>query len=103
MFFSTKPAKTVPDLFNREREAWLETARATARKLLRTRYFITIEDVLTICPRPQYVHRNTTGRVFNGDFIPTGWKKSTRPLMNSRQVRTWRMNPSLTTDKNYRA
>lgn len=80
------------DLFKREREAWIENARVTARKLLDNKSLITIEDVLKECPRPPYLHRNTTGSIFRrDDFVAVGWRKSERPLMNGRFVRVWRM------------
>lgn len=80
------------DLFKKEREAWIENARVTARKLLENKSLITIEDVLKECPRPPYLHRNTTGSIFRyDDFVPVGWRKSERPLMNGRFVRVWRM------------
>lgn len=82
---------TVKDLFKKEREAWLEEARTTAKKLLEDKSLITIEDVLKECPRPEYIHRNTTGKVFNSDFKPVGWRKSKRPVMNGRFVRVWRL------------
>ena len=85
--------KTVPDLFQNERDKWLEETRAVARKLLKRKFSITIEDVLEKCPRPQYVHPNTTGRVFLGtDFKAIGWQPSMRPSMNGRQVRRWTLN-----------
>lgn len=80
----------VNDLFKREREAWLDKARSTARKLLRYRRRITVEDVLEQCPRPQYVHQNTTGMIFrDNDFKAVGWQPSRRTAMNGRQVRVW--------------
>lgn len=80
----------VPDLFKREREVWLEKARSTALELLKHQRIVTIEMVLKKCPRPSYVHRNTAGRVFTSkEFKAVGWRRSTRPLMNGRQVREW--------------
>jgi len=77
-------------LFRKEKQAWLENARTTARKLLKRRRTITIEDVLERCPRPEYIHPNTTGKVFlDSEFKAVGWRKSVRPLMNGRQVRLW--------------
>ena len=64
------------DLFKKEREAWIENARVTARKLLDNKSLITIEDVLKECPRPPYLHRNTTGSIFRcDDFVAVGWRK----------------------------
>ena len=82
---------TVKDLFKKEREAWLENARLAAKELLEDKPLITIEDILKVCPRPEYIHRNTTGKVFNNDFQPVGWRKSKRPIMNGRFVRIWRL------------
>lgn len=63
------------DLFKKEREAWIENARVTARKLLDNKSLITIEDVLKECPRPPYLHRNTTGSIFRcDDFVAVGWR-----------------------------
>lgn len=80
----------IQDLFKKEKEAWLDTARATAKNLLRNRLRITVEDVLERCPRPDYVHRNVTGHIFQDkDFKAIGWRPSRRPAMNGRQVREW--------------
>lgn len=39
-------ARTVNDMFKAEKIKWLEDARATARRLLKTQQYVTIEDVL---------------------------------------------------------
>ena len=84
------PTKTIADLFKQERAAWLESARSEAKKQLRNRRYITIEDVLIAKPRPQYVHRNTTGHVFQDpDFIWVGVTKSLRPVSNGRLISKW--------------
>jgi hypothetical protein len=82
---------TMHDLFGKGREDWLETARHEARKLLRARQFITIEDVLDICPKPTYLHRNTIGSVFNNDFVPVGFAKSRRTVSKGRWIRQWKL------------
>jgi len=79
------------DLFNKGKEDWLEKARHTAKKLLAGRYSITIEDVLEICPRPDYLHRNTIGKVFNDEFVPVGFEKSRRAISKGRWIRKWRL------------
>lgn len=82
--------QTVPDLFNQSREQWLEGARHTARKLLRHKYRITIEDVLEIYPRPKYLHRNTTGSVFKSEvFQPIGYTLARKPSSHKRVIRLW--------------
>ena len=88
--------KNVRDLFKSERELWLEKARDAAVQLLNERPIITIEDVLKVCSRPDYVHPNTTGRVFNDKkiFRAVGWRPSARTEMNGRQVRTWMLRHS---------
>lgn len=83
--------KDIKDLFGKEREEWLESARHEAKKLLSRRYSITIEDVLAVCPKPTYLHRNTIGSVFNGDFVPIGFSKSKRTVSRGRWIRTWRL------------
>lgn len=80
----------VQNLFRKEREDWLIQARATARELLKTRRTITVEDVLKVCPRPSYLHPSVTGSVFkDDDFRPVGFRKSLRPISNSRIIRIW--------------
>lgn len=82
--------KTIKDLFTKGRQEWLDEARETARNLLKKSKFITVEDVLKKCPRPQYIHKNTVGSIFkDDDFVAVGWRRSARPLMNGRQVRVW--------------
>lgn len=78
------------NLFRKEREAWLSTARSTAYDLLLSQQTITIEDVLKICPRPSYLHPGVTGHVFQDVmFRPVGFRKSLRPISNGRVVRVW--------------
>lgn len=82
----------VRELFHRQREAWIEDCRATARHLLIARpgIEITIEDVLAECPRPSYVHRNTTGHVFRSDdFKHCGWVQARKPSSNRRWIMKW--------------
>lgn len=82
--------QTVPDLFNQSREQWLEGARNAARKLLRRRHRITIEDVLEVYPRPRYLHRNTTGSVFKNEmFRPLGYTLARKPSSHKRVIRIW--------------
>lgn len=81
----------VPSLFKRFTIDWLEEAGDTAEILCRKRGVVTIEDVLKVCPRPTYVHRNTTGKVFDKRFVAIGWRRSDRPAMNGRQVRIWKL------------
>lgn len=82
----------VPNLFRQSTHEWLEEARDEAEKLCHKHGFVTIEDVLKVCPRPNYVHRNATGNMFHDQrFIKDGWKPSGRPAMNGRQVFIWKL------------
>lgn len=84
--------ETVQDMFRKTREEWLEDARATARKLLKFRNSITIEDVLVACPRPTFIHPNTTGKVFNKEFKSVGITYSKRRSSHGRLIRRWQLN-----------
>lgn len=79
------------NLFALGADEWLERARHDARKLLKNRNSITIEDVLDICPKPEYLHKNTVGSVFNRDFVPIGFIKSKRLVSRGRWIRTWKL------------
>lgn len=82
--------QTVPDLFNKTREQWLNGARNVAFQLLKTRTKITIEDVLELYPRPKYLHRNTTGSVFKNEwFQAIGYTASKRKQSHGRVIRLW--------------
>lgn len=82
--------KTAQDLFKREREAWLQDCRATARKLLQRKSEITINDVLAECPRPTYIHENATGSVFkDNDFRLVRYTKSHSRTAHRRVIGVW--------------
>jgi hypothetical protein len=82
--------KTARDLFQLERLEWIEDCRSTAKNLLQTRENITIEDVLEVCPRPSYIHRNVTGQIFkDNDFISVGYVPARKPSSNGRVIRLW--------------
>lgn len=80
------------DLFAPTKELWLSAARGAALQMLRTRPYVTIEDILDVCPRPIEIHRNTTGAVFKtDDFEFYGWEKSRRQLSRGRWVMQWKL------------
>lgn len=82
--------QTVQSLFNQTAQQWVEGARLVGRKLLRTRHKITIEDVLEVWPRPSYLHRNTTGKVFQSHmFHAIGYTRARKPSSNGRVIRWW--------------
>lgn len=85
-----KNPQTMQDLFSITRDDWLEGARVTARRLLRERMKITIEDVLDVFPRPKYLHRNITGSVFQHEaFQAIGYTNAKKPSSNGRVIRFW--------------
>lgn len=82
---------TIQDLFTSSKQQWLEDARLAAQRLLKVQECITIEDVLSICPRPKFLHQNITGNVFKSrEFKPTGrYRKSKRSISHGRDVKEW--------------
>lgn len=82
---------TIQDMFGYSREAWLEECRKTAKLLLRNSETVTVEDVTALVPRPTYLHRNTTGRIFNNQFKPVDFVKAKHTLAKGRYIRTWKM------------
>lgn len=86
--------KTVPDLFKAQRHEWLEECRTEARRLLTARpgREITVEDVLELCPRPTYIHRNSIGGIFrDDDFRSSGWTQARKASSNKRWIMKWRL------------
>lgn len=78
------------DLFVKERQDWLDKARHTAEKIALVNGRVDIEDVLEKCPRPKYLHRNVTGKVFTHDiFKVSGFKKSRRTISKGRIICVW--------------
>lgn len=84
--------KTTRELWKQESIDWLVKARKAARDILLKRETCTIEDVLQICPRPSYLHRNLTGSVFKDEiFRPVGYIKSRRPIEKASVIRVWEL------------
>lgn len=85
-----KVAQTVPSLFQKTKEDWIDGARAVAKRLLRTRLRITIEDVTKEYPLPSYLHRNTIGAVFNSrEFEPVGFTTAKNTAARGHVIRYW--------------
>lgn len=82
---------TIQDMFGLTRQGWLEECRKTAKLLLRNQETITVEDVLTLVPRPEYIHRNSTGSIFNNEFKAVGWTQSKRPISKGRYIMKWKL------------
>lgn len=76
--------------YKKNREDWLDSCRAAARKLLLTRYSITSEDVTELVPRPENVHHNATGSIFrDDDFTSVGYTLTRRTTSHRRLIRKW--------------
>lgn len=51
-----------------------------------------MEDVLAVCERPSYVHRNLTGNIFrDSDFVMDGWTPARKASSNRRWIMKWRL------------
>lgn len=84
---------TIRGLFQQSAQEWLHDARYEAVELLKQRYEITIEDVLSVCPFPKYLRRNLIGQVFRDDvFQPVGYTKAKRPVAHDHVIRVWTIN-----------
>lgn len=87
----TPRALTIQDMFGYSREAWLTECRKTAKQLLRYMDWVTSEDIIKLVPRPTYLHRNTVGAIFDGQFKPVGFVKAQRVEAKGRWIRQWRL------------
>lgn len=87
---------TIQGLFQQTARDWVNEARHEAQKLLMKMDRITIEDVLIVCPRPQYLHPNITGTVFQSNvFKHIGFTISRRSTSNGRVIRVWGLREEL--------
>jgi len=87
----TPKALTIQDMFGLTRQGWLEECRKTAKQLLRFQDSVTVEDILPLVPRPEYIHRNSTGSIFDGQFRSVGWVQSKRPISKGRWIMQWKL------------
>lgn len=77
-------------MFGVQAEEWLNKARHTAEKIAVENGKVDIEDVLEVCPRPRFLHRNITGKVFTKDvFRVVAFKKSRRAVSKGRMICVW--------------
>jgi hypothetical protein len=78
------------DIFQKQKQQWIEEAREVAHKLLKKRYSITIEDVLAVHPLPRFLHRNTIGSVFNqGEFKRLSYEPAKKVSSHGRIISVW--------------
>lgn len=83
------------DIFKEARAEWIAKARHVAESIALDRGTVDIEQVLSKCPRPAYIHPNTTGKVFvNSVFKYTGIRKSSRPISKGRLICIWKLDPN---------
>lgn len=91
IFDTIQVRKTMPQLFQSEKEHWLDNARQTARDLLKYQEHITIEDVKRYSPLPTYLHQNTAGAVFTDEFLSVGFTKAKHTAAKGRWIQEWRL------------
>ena len=81
-----------------QKAAYLDDARAAAKRLLRHRQYITTDDVRAICPVPHMVNPKIMGSVFkHPDFESTGqYVPSRRSEAHGRPIQKFKLKqPSL--------
>jgi hypothetical protein len=80
------------DQLETNRRPYIEEARQTARKLLSTRPYITIDDVRAVLPPPEGVDPRVMGAVFKQDeFVSVGWTTSKRKVNHRRPIQRFKL------------
>lgn len=84
------------DLFAAEKKDWVTKARRAAETIALENGTVNIDEVLSICPRPGYIHRNTTGKIFsNSVFRFSGVIKSKKVSSKGRLICVWTLDEAL--------
>lgn len=72
---------------------WLNKCRETAVYLGRTKGSVSIDEVLQLCERPEWVSPNATGSVFRDKrFKLVGYKQSTKTSAHARRIGIYQLN-----------
>jgi hypothetical protein len=72
--------------------AWVDKARSTAKALAALNGSVSIDDVLSMCNRPEAVHPNATGTVFRENvWEKIGYKQSAKPSAHARVVGIYKL------------
>jgi hypothetical protein len=73
-------------------KAWVDKARSTAKALAALNGSVSIDDVLSMCNRPQTVHPNATGTVFREKiWEKIGYKQSAIPSAHARAIGIYKL------------
>lgn len=71
---------------------WVDEARKTAKELAVKQGIVSIDEVLSICPRPENVHPNSTGAIFREKiWVKVGFKQSEKPSAHARVVGIYKL------------
>lgn len=99
-----KRVKGRPDIFGPAKNAWVLKSRKIARELLRSRPWITSEDVTDLNPLPLYFHANTIGRIFRDqpEFKAIGYTIARHAKANGHVIRMWSLTEPLEAPKRIR-
>jgi hypothetical protein len=72
--------------------AWVDKARSTAKALAVLHGSVSIDDVLSMCNRPEAVHPNATGAIFRENiWEKIGYKQSEKPSAHARVVGIYKL------------
>ena len=73
-------------------KAWVDKARSTAKALAILHGSVSIDDVLSMCSRPEAVHPNSTGAIFRENiWEKIGYKQSEKPSAHARVVGIYKL------------
>jgi hypothetical protein len=73
-------------------KAWVDKARSTAKALAALNGSVSIDDVLSMCNRPEAVHPNATGTVFRENvWEKIGYRQSAKPSAHARVVGIYKL------------
>jgi hypothetical protein len=73
-------------------KAWVDKARSTAKALAILHGSVSIDDVLSMCNRPEAVHPNATGAIFRENiWEKIGYKQSANPSAHARVVGIYKL------------
>ena len=71
---------------------WVDEARKIAKELAAKNGSVSIDEVLSACPRPAQVHPNATGSVFKEKiWAKVGYKPSEKPSAHARVVGIYKL------------
>ena len=85
--------RTQLDMYEQQKQAWLDQARLVAQRIAYEEGSVTAEDIRVQCPIPGGIHRNTMGKIFADPktFVSNGFKKSRTPSRNGAIICVWQL------------